>query len=88
MEGHSYNIEFGGWVHHQTHGFQNRTMVRTDDAATVWSFGVTFTPLSGVFGGACEKYIPLSVMESLEVWLASIGQRSKRVEVSVCTFYN
>ena len=35
----------------------------------VCSFDVTFTPLSGVFGGACEKYIPLSVMEGLEVGL-------------------
>jgi hypothetical protein len=33
------------------------------------TFDLTFTPFSGVFGGACEKYIPLSVMEGMEIHL-------------------
>ena len=69
MEGNSYNVEFGGWVRHPTEGFQNNTMSRAGDPPYVCSFDVTFTPFSGVFGGACDKYIPLSVMEGLEVWL-------------------
>jgi len=64
-----YYGKFGGWVKHPTEGFQNGTMVRTGDTKNVCSFDVTFTPLSGVFGGACEKYIPLSAMEGLEVCL-------------------
>ena len=67
MEGNSYNVEFGGWVCHPTEGFQNGSMVRTGEPRNICSFDVTFTPLSGVFGGACEKYIQLTVMEGLEV---------------------
>ena len=33
----------------------------------LYTFGITFTPLTGVFGGACEKYIPLFVIEGLEI---------------------
>ena len=69
MEGNSYNVQFGGWVHHRTEGFQNRTMIRMDNPANVCSFDITFTHLFGVFGSMCETYIPLSVMEGLEIWL-------------------
>ena len=58
-----------GWVRHPTQGFQNATMIRTAEPKNICTFDVTFIPLSGVFGGACEKYIPLSVMEGLEIWM-------------------
>ena len=68
-EGNSYNVKFGGWARHPTEGFQNGTMIRTGEPANMCFVDVTFTPLSGVFSGACKKYIHLSVMEGLEVWL-------------------
>ena len=85
MEGNSYNVEFVGWVHHQCNSFQNGSLLRSSHDPKVCSFNVICTPLCGVFGGACEKYIILSVTEGLEI-LASTGQCSKHVEISVCTF--
>ena len=43
------------------------------------TFNVTFTPFSSVFGGTSEKYIPLSALEGMEIWvqLESCGNAIK-----------
>ena len=59
---------------HPTEGLQNGSVYSTNIATpkTVF-FDITFTyasyALSRVFGGTCEKYIPLSVLKGLEVWI-------------------
>ena len=70
MEGNHLLVECGGWILHPTQGLQNASFYSNNIASdrTV-SLNITFTPLSGVFGGTCEKYIPLSVLEGLEVWI-------------------
>ena len=70
LEGQKYLVECGGWIVHPTEGLQNGSFYSTNITnPQVVSFDITFTPLSGVFGGACEKYIPLSVLEGLEIWI-------------------
>ena len=70
LEGNSLLVECGGWVVHPTQGLQNSSIYSTNIAQpNIVSFDITFTPLSGVFGGTCEKYIPLSVLEGLEIWI-------------------
>ena len=64
MEGYSMFVEFGWWVRHPCEGFQTGTTPSSMNVNTV-SFDITFTALSGVFGGAYEKYIPLSVIKGL-----------------------
>ena len=59
----------GGWIKHPKYGYQNGLTTPTIGTQQVVTFDVTFTPLSAVFGGACEKYVPLSVMEGLEIHL-------------------
>jgi hypothetical protein len=69
------NTDTGGWIRHWKHGFHNGYSVPSEFATTTGavaqtvSFDVTFTPLSAVFGGACDKYLPLSVMEGIEIHL-------------------
>lgn len=70
LEGNSLLVECGGWVLHPTQGLQSGSFYSNNiTSSQKVSFDITFTPLSGVFGGTCEKYIPLSVLEGLEVWL-------------------
>jgi hypothetical protein len=64
MEGNSSYPDLGGWIKHPTMGLQNGLGPNTST-----TFDLTFTPFSAVFGGACEKYIPLSVMEGMEIHL-------------------
>lgn len=64
MEGQYPNESLGGWIKHPTFGLQNGLSDQTK-----YTFDLTFTPFSAVFGGASEKYIPLSVMEGMEVRL-------------------
>ena len=67
MEGNSTWNDLGGWIRHPNRGFLNG--VKPDGNAQTVRFDVTFTSFSAVFGGACEKYIPLSVMEGMEIHL-------------------
>lgn len=67
MEGNDTWSDLGGWIRHPNQGFQN--VFGPADAPQVITFDVSFTPFSAVFGGACDKYIPLSVMEGMEIWL-------------------
>ena len=67
MEGNSAFTNLGGWIKHPINGFQNGRF--TVGSAQTIMFDVTFTSFFAVFGGAFEKYIPLSVMEGLEIWL-------------------
>ena len=70
LEGNSLLVECGGWVLHPTQGLQSSSFYSSNiNSSPKVAFDITFTPLSGVFGGTCEKYIPLSVLEGLEVWL-------------------
>jgi hypothetical protein len=64
MEGNSIFPDLGGWIKHPDAGLQNGY-----SNAVSATFDLTFTPFSAVFGGACEKYIPLSVMEGMEIHL-------------------
>ena len=69
LEGNTDNDDLGGWINHPLYGFQ-QTDVATDSSGTkTIAFDLTFTPFSAVFGGGCEKYLPLSVMEGLEIHL-------------------
>ena len=69
LEGGSGPYEdLGGWIKHPTLGFQQTAVVASGGYETI-SFDLTFTPFSAVFGGGCEKYLPLSVMEGLEIHL-------------------
>ena len=67
MEGNSTFTDLGGWIKHPINGFQNGRV--TAGGIQTITFDVTFTSFSAVFGGASEKYIPLSVMEGMEVHL-------------------
>ena len=70
MEGNSTWQNFGGWIKHPTEGFQNNYGVQpiaANYAAQTITFDVTFTPFSAIFGGACDKYIPLSALEGMEI---------------------
>jgi len=70
MEGNDTYNNFGGWIKHPTEGFQNNQgSSNVGYNATTITFDVTFTPFSAVFGGACEKYIPLSALEGMEIWI-------------------
>jgi hypothetical protein len=64
MEGNAEYPDMGGWIRHPQYGLQNGC-----EGNSSVTFDLTFTPFSGVFGGACEKYIPLSVMEGMEIHL-------------------
>jgi len=69
MEGNDESADVGGWILHPTQGLQNEfTRDSVDDTWDV-SFTLIFTPISAIFGGASEKYLPLSVMEGLELHL-------------------
>ena len=70
LEDNSLLVECGGWILHPTQGLQNSSFFSTNiSSGTTVSFDITFTPLSGVCGGTCKKYIPLSVLEGLEIWI-------------------
>ena len=45
------------------------TVLKNDDNAQTVRLDVTFTSFSVVFGGACEKYIPLAMLEGMEIHL-------------------
>ena len=67
MEGNSTWHDLGGWIRHPNCGFQNAIKAPVDTQTI--QFDVTFTSFLAVFGGACEKYIPLFVMEGMEIHL-------------------
>ena len=70
LEGNSLLVECGGWILHPTQGLQNSSFYSTNiSSGTTVSFNITFMPLSGVFGSTCKKYILLSVLEGLEIWI-------------------
>ena len=67
MQGNDTLADFGGWIRHPTEGFQN--VYSSDGIAQVIALDGSFTPFSAVFAGACEFFLPLSVMEGMEIWL-------------------
>jgi hypothetical protein len=69
FEGNETTPDAGGWIVHPSQGFKNGQKRSTASAAWTVSFTLIFTPLSAIFGGASEKYLPLSVMEGMEIHL-------------------
>ena len=67
MEGWPGRADLGGWIKHPQFGFQNGLVTNVGFDRKNITFDITFTPLSGVFGGACEKYIPMSALEGMEI---------------------
>ena len=59
----------GGWIKHPKDGLQNGNTKVNANAVNTYSCELSFNLLSAVFGGACEKYIPMSVMEGMQIEL-------------------
>ena len=60
---------FGWVVKHPTEGIHNGSMKPNAVAANVFSCELSFNFLSAVLGGASEKYIPMSIMEGMQIEL-------------------
>ena len=86
MEGNSTWHDLGGWICHSNCGFQNAIKAPVDTQTI--QFDVTFTSFLAVFGGACEKYIPLFVMEGLYGDSFTVGEHSERYHVPMGTLAN
>lgn len=84
-EGNPYEPSMGGFIKHPEHarsnaqnqfdtynaGWQgpaNAFQLQSITPGKI-TFDMVFTPTSAVFGSSCDKYIPLSVMEGMEVSL-------------------
>ena len=67
LEGNSAWPDLGGWIKHPTEGLQNGSVKTNNVGSNVYSCELSFNLLSGVFGGASEKYIPMSVMEGMQI---------------------
>ena len=73
MEGNESAESIGAFIRHPVYAplqYQMRYQQRVGGTiGKKIAFDVMFTPLSAVFGGGSEKYIPLSVMEGMEICL-------------------
>jgi len=69
LEGNNTWADLGGWIKHPTDGLLNGSVKTHGNAVNTYSCELSFNLLSAVFGGACDKYIPMSVMEGMQIEL-------------------
>ena len=50
-----------------SHWLQNGSIKTNAQAANTYSCELSFNLLSAVFGGASEKYMPMSIMEGMQI---------------------